>query len=176
MKKAKLVTAEEAPKRFLYDIRAIYIRKSSIALDDDFNPLISGQELSAAFECKQNGYVTSGAQEGEGATENIQSITCLNRFDFAYLLTGQQVQKSPTDAPEQKIAASITASICVDYVVNGAQPTPEELAAIANSSVLHSWPYWREYCHSNMTRMQLPVVQVPLLHIQTAEVVSQTIP
>ena len=172
MAKAKVVPTEETPKNVSYELRAIYIRNSSIALEQDFNPLLSGQELSAAFECKQDGCITSVFPQNEGAIEVIQSVTCVNRYDFSYFLAGQEEPGTSTKAPSQKLAASITAHICVNYVVSAGRPTPEDLAGIANSSIFHSWPYWREYCHSNMMRMQLPIIQVPLLHLQTLEQIA----
>lgn len=165
MKKRKLAPAE-APERVVFTIRAVYIRKSSIVLADDFDPLVSGQELTAIFKSRPDRHITSSVQEDEKSPETIQSVSYLTQFDFAFYLPENQNEKLPLDEAMRKTVASISAVISVDYLISGAQPTPEELQRCAHSAMLHAWPYWREYCHSSLTRMQLPVVLVPLLDIR----------
>jgi hypothetical protein len=63
--------------------------------------------------------------------------------------------------------ASIQVDIAVEYCLDGEKmPNAESLKAWAASGVLtHAWPYWREFCHSMMVKMSLPVIMVPLLNL-----------
>ena len=161
----KKPTRLEAGAKSPLSIRAVYVRKCSLALDDNFDPLVPGQQLNAKFTWKQDGYVVSEFQASEAATEVSKSVAFHNQFDFVFS-HGAPQSESPTANPEaQQVAARISACISVDYVMTGEQPNSDELTAYANTSIIHAWPYWREYCHSTMLRMQLPVVLAPLLVI-----------
>lgn len=146
-------------------IRAVYFRRCSLELSDSFDPLVPGQQLNAKFTSKSGGHSTCELQSSDDAIEVSKSIAFHNQFDFVFF-HGPSQSESPTENPEaQPVAASISACISVDYVITGEPPNADELEAYARTSHIHAWPYWREYCHSSMLRMQLPVVLAPLLVI-----------
>lgn len=161
----KKPTRLEAGAKSPLSIRAVYVRKCSLALDDNFDPLVPGQQLNAKFTCRQDGHTICEIQASEAATEVSKSVAFHNQFDFVFFHGASQTESPPTIPEAQQVAATISACICVDYVMTGEQPNSDELATHANTSMIHAWPYWREYCHSTMLRMQLPVVLAPLLVI-----------
>lgn len=148
-------------------IRAVYVRKCSLALNDSFDPLIPGQQLSAKFTSRSDGHTICEIQASEVATNVSKSIAFHNQFDFVFSHGAPQPESPTANPEEQQVAARISACISVDYVMTGEQPNSDDLDAYAHTSIIHAWPYWREYCHSNMLRMQLPVVLAPLLVIAT---------
>ena len=68
-------------------------------------------------------------------------------------------------AKEAILAAEITADITTDYQCNTPDfPDEANLLKWGQSNVLlHAWPYWREFCHSTLSRMRLPVTLMPLV-------------
>lgn len=166
MKKKEITASPEPVAQQSLGIRAVYIRKSQLLLDDEFDPLLPGQKLNGKFTCKPDGYAITEIPPGEGRTEVSRSVAFHHQFDFEFLISNEpQSQIDPPNLDSQKKAATLSACISVDYLMPGDQPKPEELEKYAATSMVHAWPYWREYCHSSMLRMQLPVVLAPLLSL-----------
>lgn len=168
MKKKKSQSTEQAVKPALA-IRAVYVRKSSLEISDEFNPLVPGQKLNGAFTWKPDGYAVTEIPPGEGRPEITRSIAFHNQFNFVFHFGDPPKEAVPLSADAPKPAATLAACIAVDYLLTGDQPEPEEIAKYINNSMVHAWPYWREYCHSSMLRMQLPVVLAPLLSLTERE-------
>lgn len=164
MKKNKSPPTEQVVKPALA-IRAVYVRKSSLEINDEFNPLVPGQKLNGAFTWKPDGYVVGEIPAGEGRPDVTRSIAFQNQFNFVFHFGDPLKVAAPLSADAPKTAAALSACISVDYLLTGDLPEPEEMAKYANNSMVHAWPYWREYCHSSMLRMQLPVVLAPLLSL-----------
>lgn len=158
-------TAEElANQPFL--LRAIYLRESHTKLDDEFDPLKAGQRLNGQFSSSAEHYSVTYESDSEDAPAIARACTFSTKFEFVIRLVEEGGQSPNPDPASAKVAATITACMAVDYLLKpGAkEPTPEFLERYGRSAaVVHKWPYWREFCHSTMLRMHLPLMMVPLL-------------
>lgn len=153
-----------------YSLRAIYIRDSSTWMDPRFDPLVPGQQLSAVF---RTGEGSVDCRETTMQTEDdqisIRSCTFITRFDFAYRRT-EEMPTPPTEEDiEKSLVAKISVEIAADYLVNTPDfPDGDALQRWGNSNaLLHTWPYWREFCHSTLVRMNLPVTIIPMVQFAT---------
>ncbi len=148
-----------------YTLRAIYLRNSNTFMAPGFDPTIPNQPLIAFFrtmdgtvDCRETTF------EQDGVKSTLKSCTFTARFDFAYrIATTEEIDQSD-DALEKTTVARISAEISADYLMNADQFPPEEdLQKWGQSNaMLHTWPYWREFCHSTMLRMSLPATIIPL--------------
>lgn len=146
-----------------YTLRDIYLRESHTKLALDFDPTIGGSELTGEFrvlgretECRTQDAVTP-----DGTKQTLRTCVFTTRFEFRYLRAGQL---DPATR-EPILAAEITADITTDYQCNTPDfPDEANLLKWGQSNVLlHAWPYWREFCHSTLSRMRLPVTLMPLV-------------
>lgn len=151
------------------NLRAIYLRESSTAFDDAFDPLKPGQELHIQSKFHPHSYFVSGEIAGDGSTHVPQSYTFLTDFETAYFLASDGPPAEPSTFDTKKAVARIKARIAADYLVKAGTPLLSEGEAQAwggSAALVHTWPYWREYCHSTMLRMNMPVMLVPMMVIQ----------
>lgn len=140
-------------------------------MGDTFDPMIPGQQLNGMFRtvgghaiCKEQ-----TPENGEGST--IRSCTFVTHFEFRYTRTiedGAVPQETEEGARE---VAEISADIAVDYLIGAPEmPSQDDLQQWGSGNALvHAWPYWREYCHAAMSRMNLPVTLMPLLQVKPPE-------
>jgi hypothetical protein len=151
-----------------FTLRSIYLRHSAVRMDEKFDPLIPGQPLNPVFrtgevrvDCRETKFLESDKETV------VKSCAFTVRFDFAYARPAVSGEPISDDDIEKLIAAQITADITVDYLFNlPALPDEDAMKAWASGNVvLHSWPYWREFCHSTMLRMNLPVTMIPLIQL-----------
>ena len=151
-----------------FTLRSIYVRNSSIRTDEHFDPLVPGQQLKAIFrtgegrvDCRE---VTFVENDQEGI---FRSCAFTTRFEFAYVRRTEGDEPVSDEDIEKAIAAQITVDITVDYLISlQTFPDGDALSQWAQGHVIfHAWPYWREYCHATMLRMNLPVTIIPLLQM-----------
>lgn len=153
-----------------FALRSIYVRNSSTRIDDHFDPLLPGQQLMPIFRTGEGRCDCRETKFTENDTEAVlRSCTFTTRFEFAYRQPTNGDQPVSDEDIEKLIAAQITADITVDYLINlPTFPDSDALNQWANGNViLHAWPYWREFCHSTMLRMNLPVTMIPLVQLVT---------
>lgn len=149
----------ESPTVLPYALRAIYLRESLTRLGEGFDPTIANEligefrVLGGEAECR-----TLEINAADGTNKTLRTCVFSTRFEFRYLLAGLPATEKPV------VAAEITALITTDYLCNTPDfPLEADLHKWGQSNVLlHAWPYWREFCHSSMVRMQLPVTLIPL--------------
>ena len=157
---------------FPLNLRAIYIRESETKIDPDFDPLVPGQQLVGQSKFSSQAYTVVSEKATKDASPIAQSCAFTTKFEFLYRL-GDGSDPGPTaDLSQLKLAATISVSIAADYAIApGSQKLDKEFLSLwGQSTVLtHVWPYWREYCHSTMTRMNLPLMLVPLMVQQTVK-------
>jgi len=150
-------------------LRAIYLRDSAVRMDNSFDPILPGQQLAPIFRTGEGRVDCRETKISSDGNETIiHSCAFTTRFDFAYTKVTEGATVTSDEEIEKTIAAQITADITVDYLINspGFPPDPENLKEWASSHViLHAWPYWREFCHSTMLRMNLPVTMIPLVQL-----------
>lgn len=152
---------EKASSSHPYALRTIYLKESHTRLGDGFDPTASNEligefrVLGGEAECR-----TLDAVTPDGVKQTLRTCVFTTRFEFRYLVAG----KTDPAAQEPVVAAEITACITTDYLCNTPDFPPEaELHKWGQGNVLlHAWPYWREFCHSTLARMHLPVTLIPL--------------
>lgn len=166
-------------------LRSIYVAESSCNFGNGFDPLVGDQKLEFSTDYAPMGHTVKGSRAPDRSEMRPTSCTFLVTFRAFYHL-----RPSPSPAPaltkqidESTAAATIKVTFAVDYLVaaDGPEPTEELLQQWGTfQPMIHAWSYWREYCHSNAMRMNMPVVMVPLLilgnHKQTGESVLRIEP
>lgn len=156
---AKAIEAEQQPP---YSLRSVYLRGSRTSFADDFDPLIPGIPLAAVHRIASQTCVVRATEFGpEGATPTrVRSATFFTTFEFRYF----QGDKNPAPEPA-KFLVEVSAEFGADYLLNRTvDPTADELNAWGASNVLlHTWPYWREFCHATLMRMGVPPVVMPMM-------------
>lgn len=152
-----------------FSLQAIYIRESSTNLAASFNPTLGGQTLAGHFRTSRIGPPEiKDVISDQG--ESIQAIAFSAKFEFRYTKkSGNPADEDPSI--ETNVCASIEAKINVEYVLIGEKMPPEDYLNhwAATAALNHAWPYWREFCSSAMTKMNLPVLIVPLLDLYREE-------
>lgn len=150
-----------------FSIRAVYLRNSSVNIAEGFDPTMPGQPLAAKFrtgdgkvECRET------ELDNNGEKQVIRSCTFTTRFEFAYTRPLDNPAPQVDEDFGKSLLAQIAADISVDYLYNLPEfpPDQQSLQKWASANViLHAWPYWREYCHSTLSRMNFPVTLIPLI-------------
>lgn len=145
-------------------LRSIYFREAVANTSTDFDPLLPGQQLVGEF--RQSGKSTLvklkevGSLQDESAA--VRGCAFLTRFEFRYTRDGEG------DDSERPTASTVSATIAVVYDFREGQcPTDEELRVWGETSALiHSWPYWRQYCQQALMQLSLPPTIMPLLDMK----------
>lgn len=151
-----------------YALRAIYLRDCTTWMDPRFDPLVPGQQLSAVFRTGEGSVdCRETVMRTESGETKIRSCTFKTRFDFAYTRAEADSFSSAEDDIEKSLVAKISVEIVADYLVNTPEfPDSEALQRWGNTNVvLQAWPYWREFCHSTLLRMNLPMTIIPMIQV-----------
>lgn len=159
------VKKKESPLAF--SLRSVYLREGKQWMSDDFDPMLPGQQLHGQFKASGHRVEVREAIENIPDAKPIRTCLITTKFQFRYLNT--QTDKSPKDMDDDKyLVAEISTQIAVDYLIETSEaPAKEKLEHWASSNaVLHCWPYWREFCHSTLLRMNLPVIMMPMMVIE----------
>lgn len=140
-------------------------------MSDDFDPVLPGQPLQGQFKVSGHHILVQEAVENKEEAETIKSCRVTLSFEFRYLNTPTEDTPPQWEEDSKYLAAEILARITVDYLIETAETPPQEkLEQWAKSNaLLHCWPYWREYCHSTLLRMDLPVTMMPMMEINPKE-------
>lgn len=151
----------------LFTLRGVYLRGSHISFENDFDPLLQGIQLTGTHRIANQMCTLRVANiEAEGAQpSSIRSALFVTKFEFRYL-DGAKVFESATDGS----LATVSAEFAADYLLNRPEdPTQDEMNAWGASNVLlHTWPYWREFCHATLLKMSLPGAVMPMLVLEPA--------
>jgi hypothetical protein len=150
-----------------FSLRAVYLREGRQWIKDDFDPVIPGQTLFGQFRA------TGHRIESQEAIENIPDakpiLTCrfTTNFEFRYLNASPDNQTEEEKVNGNFLVAEISARFTVDYLIGTPEfPPAEKLEQWASgNALLHCWPYWREFCHSTLLRMSLPVTMMPMMEV-----------
>jgi len=150
-----------------YTLRGVYLRGSHISFENNFDPLLPGIQLTGTHRIANQICTLRVANiKAEGAQpSSIRSALFVTTFEFRYL-DGAKVIESATDGS----LATVSAEFAADYLLNRPEdPTQDEMNAWGASNVLlHTWPYWREFCHATLLKMSLPGAVMPMLVLEPA--------
>lgn len=149
-----------------FSLRAVYLREGKQWMSDNFDPMLPGQPLSGQFMASGHRIEIQEAVENIPDAKTIKSCRVTSDFAFRYL-------NIPIDTKLQEgeennyIVVEISARITVDYLIEtSVTPPKEKLEQWASiNALLHCWPYWREFCHSALLRMNLPIVMMPMMEV-----------
>lgn len=153
-----------------FSLRSVYWREGKQWMSDNFDPMLPGQPLFGQFKASGHRVEVREAVENIPDAKPIRTCLVTTNFQFRYLNT--QLDTLSKDEEDCKyLVAEISARITVDYLIEISETPPkEELEHWASSNaVLHCWPYWREFCHSTLLRMNLPVTMMPMMVIEKKE-------
>jgi hypothetical protein len=165
----RFMSEKRAPPGNKLALRAVFLKEGGISLDSDFDPLKAGQRLIGQFKSSPEAFLLD-CEERPDSPEVVHACTYLTKFEFQYRVAAQDAANPPPNIESLKMAATVTATFASVYI-----PTPgvvlshgdDFLTAWGNTALMHQWPYWREFCHSMIGRMQLPAVLVPILAAPT---------
>lgn len=142
-------------------LRSIYFRSSENKISDNFDPLIPGQRLIGQFNTTPD----DAPQLTEAMIGNelhLKTVSFNTKFKFRYT-TEVEKAKSGVEIEDSDVSASIFACIIADYIID--KDWEVDVAFLESWSlsevISHSWPYWREYCHTSLLKMALPNTHVP---------------
>lgn len=158
---------KEEPVVANFQLQAIYLNDGVAALHD-FDPLRPDQKLFGRFSSSTQDYWINFEGAGDGVDAIARSCTFATKFDLMVNLA--PTAAAPVDMEPVK-AATVSATLAARYLFSSelATPTVDEIEAFGRTSALvHQWPYWREFCHSSLVRMHLPLMMVPLLVLPNA--------
>lgn len=156
----------QAPAIMPLALRSIYLRESSTRFRDNFDPLKPGQPLLMQAKFAPISYFENVDIPVDDNGIVTRSYTFITGFEFSYLAGPVDVSTASENVDDTDPVAKITAHIAVDYILTRGEslPTADRLQQWAGSAaLLHAWPYWREFAHNTMLRMNLPVMMIPLL-------------
>ncbi len=159
-----------------YNLKSIYLRSGVSKLAEDFDPTIGGQRLLGKFRFKPvsaNVKVLEPDSELGAKPHGECVVDFSSRFEFRY-------QAATTENGEDRLedAAFVEADFVASYErVTAGEPTEEELKNWGNvNTLVHVWPYWREYCASTFQRMNITGALVPLLDVKPPKSTSSQQP
>lgn len=151
-------------------LQSILLRSSEIDIAKDFHPNLPGQgELLPLFRNVDGHFSrnTTTFGTGDGSQQEAKWVQFVSRFEFVYVRPKADGAPPEEHEFEQHRVASIRADIAASYIINSEDfPSDEVLQHWATNNVmLHTWPYWREYCHNTLLRTGLPVTLIPLISL-----------
>lgn len=146
-------------------LRAVYLRGGNQWMSDQFDPTIPAQQVFGEFKASGHEIKIQEFVDNLDETKTIKSCQFTANFDFRYL--SQNIEEAAEESDAVAIA-TISARITVDYLLDTTKTLSQaELESWASSSALfHSWPYWREFCHSTLMRMNLPIAMMPIMELK----------
>ena len=172
MSKVKKPELDKAMKQepLPFSLRAVYWREGRQWMSDNFDPMLPGQPIFGQFKASDRRIEIRETIENIPDAKPIKSCLVTSNFEFRYL--NAQLDKQYNEEADGKcLVAQISARITVDYLIEVAETPPHEKLEqwASNNALLHCWPYWREFCHSTLLRMNLPVTMMPMMVIGKKE-------
>lgn len=150
----------------VHNLRAIYIRSSTLFVSPEFDPTIAGQALHGEFRHLPLMAISRITKPtvGEEQLEEIHSYDFVTAFEFRYAVP----KEGGDTTSEMKTVASVIAEIVSSYTRNTpGEPTKEELQEYGKTfALVHVWPYWREHCQTSLNKMFFPATMIPLLQLE----------
>ncbi|MGY2400140.1 hypothetical protein [Pseudomonas sp. SDO5271_S396] len=139
----------------------VFITKSTSSLSEDFDPKFDARSDRLSFQTKN--FVTASAIfEGESEDGPLQLFRVTSELGIR-IICKDDVEEG-NEEPE--VLAQVEATMEADYTISDASIAENQEAldefALKNVSY-HVWPYWREYVTSQLLRMNMPKLVLPML-------------
>ena len=166
----KMKKQEKPQEQRQFSLRAIYLREGLQWISDSFDPSLPGQGLSGQFRISGHQMEVQEAIENVPNAIPIKTFRVTSSFEFRYLNIPEDEQIDVEDESKH-LVAKISARITVDYLIETPDTPPKEKLEkwASSNALLHTWPYWREFCHSTLLRMSLPVIVMPMMDVTTTK-------
>jgi len=128
--------------------------------------MLPEQQLFAQAKSSPEKLQVREAIENTPNAKPIRSCLITTNFQFRYL--NASLGESSQEDSNKNLVAEISALFAADYLIETPEtPSEEKLKQwAASNAVLHCWPYWREFCHSTLLRMNLPVTIIPMMVVE----------
>lgn len=103
----------------------------------------------------------------DGKGDPISTCTFTTRFELRYIQQSEDVIAASESEDGAQLAAEIVADISIEYNIDPSEiPSQADLQLWGSGNALfQTWPYWREYCQSTLSRMNLPITIMPMLNV-----------
>jgi hypothetical protein len=150
-----------------FSLRSVYCRAGKQWMAEDFDPMLVGQQLFGQFKSTPHRIDIREVVANTPEAKPIRSCLISTNFQFRYLNTNQAMI-AEEDGDEKNFVAEISACFAVDYLIETPETPPQEMLEqwASSNALLHCWPYWREFCHSTLLRMNLPVTIMPMMVVE----------
>ncbi|SIR95246.1 hypothetical protein [Pseudomonas putida] len=137
----------------------VFLSASATHLNQEFDPKYDERSERLSFQIKN--YVTESAViEGESEDGEFLRI-----FRVKSELGVRFICQDEKDSAEPEVLAFVEGTMEADYEITetniiGDQEALDTFAL--NNVSYHVWPYWREYVTSQLSRMNMPKVFLPM--------------
>jgi hypothetical protein len=138
----------------------IFINESTSRLADGFDPKFDVRSESLIFQTK-NLVTSSAVIEGGSDDESFLLFRVTSELGIRVFCKDDVVP----DTEEPDVLAMIEATMHADYDISDKSITEDQQALdefALNNVSYHVWPYWREYVTSQLMRMNMPKVVLPM--------------
>jgi len=153
-------------------IEMIYLHSTNVRMCNDFDPLISNQQLVGQYNIDTKSYCIKELQvEENGVKHRFLNYQTEARMRYLKGPISDDLKNPENEAQLEKlIAVEIIAVFASEYLIKCSEDLPEgAILEFGRFNVPHQvWAYWREYCHSTCARMSLPVSTLPMLTMNKA--------
>jgi hypothetical protein len=139
----------------------VFVTNSTCNLNPDFDPKFDARSENLSFQTKN--FVTASAViEGEGEDGLLQMFRVTSELGIRVVCKDDV--EAGVDEPE--VLALVEATMEADYSITDASIIDDQEALdtfALNNVSYHVWPYWREYVTSQLLRMNMPKLVLPML-------------
>lgn len=138
----------------------IFINESTSKLADGFDPKFDVRSESLTFQTK-NLVTASAVIEGGSEDDSFLLFRVTSELGIRVFCKDDDISEG--DDPD--VLAMIEATMHADYDISDRSITEDQQALdefALNNVSYHVWPYWREYVTSQLMRMNMPKVVLPM--------------
>lgn len=139
----------------------VFINDSTSKLAEGFDPKFDTRSETLTYQTK-NLVTSSAVIEGGSGDESFSLFRVTSELGVR-IFCKDEVQ---ADTNEPNVLAVIEATMHADYDISDSSITEDQEALdefALNNVSYHVWPYWREYVTSQLMRMNMPKVVLPML-------------
>lgn len=146
---------------------------------EEIAPLIAAVQLRdiRLVEAGVSTTVRSAKEAGEirfdiGTSANVKEY---NKGEGIFWVLAQITTRLIPVEPEREAVVSVSAAFEITYSLpKELRVSQKQLNTFARiNSVFNAWPYWREFVQNMVTRMNLPVVTLPLFRLDDTTTVKR---
>ncbi|WP_057458199.1 hypothetical protein [Pseudomonas syringae] len=138
----------------------VFIKDSSSSLGSDFDPKFDARSDRLSFQTK-NFITASAVIEAESENGPLKMFRVTSELGVRIICKDDAAKKDE----DIEVLAIVEATMEADYDIVDSTITEDEeaLDAFALKNVpYHVWPYWREYVTSQLQRMNMPKLVLPM--------------